>query len=107
MADFFEALRERAISKLNSWGERVAGSPGAGRNATIEALKEMMVGHPLLCEIEHGQDMITYDEPMPVTDLYWGDGAIPWTEGHIGTDGEEAAVLVVRVADGQGTEEGS
>jgi len=96
--DFFEALRKGALNKTDlRWGFAI--------NATIEALREMLVGEPILAEIQHGFDGIE-----KYTEIVIEEGAM----GHLmiyvrhGTDGEEVYVLVVRADEPkQDSKEGS
>jgi len=83
--DFFEALRTRALLRAIKEGHAV--------DATVKTLREMMVGEPILAEIQHGFDGIE-----KYTEIVVKEGAM----GHLmiyvrhGTDGEEVYVLVVR-----------
>jgi len=102
---FFERLRERAWLKLrkgkdlgeyNEVVEKLAIGPANGVNATIEALKEMVV-IPLnkMRHLELGYDW----EEDPVTALRTKGGSdITIADGHHGTDGEEVTVMVFRDA---------
>lgn len=88
--EFFEALRERVNSNpgidLNGASAPLKGGFALGMGATIEALREMMVGEPIRTVIIHHRGP-------------WGE---PYTsiDGYHGTDGEEVIVLALR-ADGE------
>jgi len=68
------------------------------RIATIEALKDMMVGEPIRAVIKHNT-WVT----MKFTSIYEigdneDDDPIAVFDGYHGTDGEEVAVLAVRLS---------
>jgi len=99
--EFFERLGERAwlklrkgkdLGKYNEAIEKLAIGPANGVNATIEALKEMMVGEPMIATISHNKLIMgdIGDEEYLFTNLH--------VAGHHGTDGEEVTVMVLRDA---------
>lgn len=98
--DFFEELKERANKrtwcKNSFWRKRRQ----EGIDATIEALKEMMVGEPIRGRLNHDEnpykkgDMLTW---VWTSDMFKGERCSLLAPGHHGTDGEEVAVLVIRM----------
>jgi len=101
--EFFERLKERAETRLGGAAKYKAQGFVATQmyeaavvaiDATIEALKELMVGEPLPGLLCHDTE-----ELSPSYTYLWLEKTII-SEGHIGTDGEEVTVMVLR--DGQG-----
>lgn len=100
--DFFEVLRERA--KLPEFNPPfMPYSPletlafHRGRNATIEALKEMVVEESITGSLRHVLNPPDAPHTMldnsAVKDPAYGEALF---ERHIGTDGEEVVVMVFR-----------
>jgi len=50
--DFFEALRQKSEGKLYDEWHQIGDGPTIGIDATIETLKEMMVGEPIPAIVE-------------------------------------------------------
>jgi len=99
--DFFEALSKRAHNKVDV-DEKRYGSPPfefavtgyGGIKATIEALKEMMVGEPQIGIVQHWGDRRTFINYTPRDFAYQ---CCTTLEGHQGTNGEEVMVMVFRI----------
>jgi len=100
--EFFEALARRAHPKLKAlsdeWGLRFIERERLAKagDATIEALKEMMVGEPIKARVHHylsrylpGQERTEY---LIETEHGWH--SLFKLEGYHGTDDEEVTVMV-------------
>jgi hypothetical protein len=105
--DFFEELGDEAQQKIDDlktiFGGYIAPKEEqaflAGLEATIEALKEMMVGEPIGAEIIHSK----YDDEHTGKHHIWTEiqvstgGSFDLKDNkHHGTNGEEVYVLVAR-----------
>jgi len=104
--EFFEVLRDRAETRLGGSAKYKAQGFVASQmyeaavvaiNATIEALKEMMVGEPIKARAHHylsrylpGEERTEY-----LVETEQGHGALFKVAGHHGTDGKEVTVLVL------------
>ncbi len=82
---FFEELEQGANRLAPRWGDWETGSFDRGRksgiDATIEALREMMVGEPMNANIQHGKLFKGYkNEEYLFTNFH--------VAGHHGTDGD-------------------
>lgn len=99
---FFERLREKANKRLKlRWpGKLDDGAADLGIDATIEALKEMVVGEPIKARARHylsrylpGEERTEY---LVETEQGWR--ILFKLKGFHGTDGEEVAILAVRLS---------
>jgi len=97
MMNFFKALREKTlVREQDRVGRSVYLSAGVQRgiDATIEALKEMVVGEPIPMNLS----LFHRSEAQVYTLLYDKNDELHarWIGKH-GTDGEEVVVMVFRV----------
>ena len=84
---FFEELRKRTDENIDTFEQEYGSATKfIAIEATIEALKEMMVGEPMKAGIEHWHDL---------TNIHAPDVGI-WIWGKHGTEGEQVHVIVVR-----------
>lgn len=92
--DFFEAFKRAIHKKMQKWYPQPAGYTEV-IEAAAEALEEMIVGEPTEAHISHFETNVE----RQWTDIVskFGRGKIYLSSGHHGTDGEEVAVLVVRM----------
>jgi len=98
MMDFFEALEQRA----DVIGEKYINTDlvddnliigfGIGIDATIEALREMMVGEPKLARMTYNVN----PDGEEWTSVWCFDGEQISLDGRQGTDGEQVYVIVFR-----------
>lgn len=101
--EFFERLDANAFKRGNNridQDDNCRLGLEAGIEATIEALKEMMVGEPIEARVSHylsrylpGEERTEY-----LIQTERGLRNLLKVEGHHGTDGEEVVVLAVRLS---------
>jgi len=92
--DFFEALRQKAGRQIiKAHGTKIRADCDVGVEATIEALKEMMVAEPVSCEaLSMTIDSVGFYTLESGTEIGW-----LLCEGkEFKDDGEEVVVMVFR-----------